>query len=63
MDTVLFYVGRGKSLGPLKLFLRYVPQLSGASILCFPILSLPRVYHGGVDAMADCLMEGILPPS
>ena len=38
-------MGRCKSLGSLKSFLWYAPQLSGDSILCFPILSLLRVHR------------------
>ena len=38
---------RWKSLGSLKSFLWYVRQLSGASILCFPILRLLRVHRFG----------------
>ena len=40
-------MGRCKSLDSLKSFLWYAPQLSGASILCFLILSLLRVHHWG----------------
>ena len=36
---------RYKSLSSLKSFLCYVPNLSGASILCFLILSSPRAHH------------------
>ena len=32
-------MGRYKSLGPLRSFLSYAPQLSQATILCFDILS------------------------
>ena len=38
-------MGRCKSLGSLKSFLCYAPQLSGASILCFLILSSFRAHH------------------
>ena len=38
---------RGKSVGSLKSFLGYAPQLSGAGILGFLILSLLRAYHRG----------------
>ena len=40
-------LARCKSLGSLKSFLRYAPQLSGATILCFFILSLRRVRGWG----------------
>ena len=40
-------MGRCKSLGSLKSFLCYAPQLSGASILCFLILSPLRVHRCG----------------
>ena len=40
------YVGRCKSLGSLKSFLWYAPQLLGANILCFiHILSFLRAHH------------------
>ena len=46
-------MGRCKSLGSLKSFLWYAPQLSGASILCFHILSFLRVHSwGGYNVMA-----------
>ena len=38
-------MGRCKSLGSLKSFLWYAPQLSGASILCFHFLSFLRAHH------------------
>ena len=50
-------MGRGKSLGSLKLFLPYVPQLCGARILSF-LLSL--ISPLGVDAAVDCEIVGIL---
>ena len=37
--------GRCKSRGSLKSFLWYAPQLSGASILCFHILSFLRAHR------------------
>ena len=40
-------MGRYESLVSQKSFLWYAPQLSGASILCFPILSLLRVHCWG----------------
>ena len=40
-------MGRCKSLGSLKSFLWYAPQLSRASILCFLIPSLLRVHCWG----------------
>ena len=43
-------LGRGKSLGSLKPFLPYVPQLCGASILSF---LLPLISPLGVDAAVD----------
>ena len=40
------YIGRCKSLGSLKSFLWYAPQLLGANILCFiHILSFLRAHH------------------
>ena len=39
-------MGRRKSLGSLKSFLRYSPQLSGAYILCFQILTFLRAHRG-----------------
>ena len=39
--------GKMQSLGSLKSFIWYAPQLSRASILCFLILSLLRVHHWG----------------
>ena len=56
-------MGRFKSLGSLKSFLWYAPQLSGASVLCFPILSPLRVHRWGEAVVPDCLMVGILFPS
>ena len=44
-------MGRWKSLGLLKLFLWYAPHLSGASILCFHILSFLGAHRGGVAAV------------
>ena len=38
---------RCKSLGSLKSFLCYAPQLSGASILCFLILSFLKLHRWG----------------
>ena len=38
-------IGRCKSLGSLKLFLSYAAQLSGASILCFQVLSSPGAHR------------------
>ena len=40
-------MGRFKSLGSLKSFLCYAPQLSGASTLCFLILSFLRAHRQG----------------
>ena len=40
-------MGICKSLGSLKSLLWYAPQLSGASILCFLILSLRKVHRRG----------------
>ena len=37
--------GRRRSLGSLKSFLWYAPQLSGTSVLCFHILSFLRAHH------------------
>ena len=46
-------MGRCKSLGLLKSFLWYAPQLSGDSILCFLILSSLRVHcRCGCNVMA-----------
>ena len=39
--------GKMQSLGSLKSFLWYAPQLSGTSILCFFTLSLLKVHHQG----------------
>ena len=44
-NLVLLYVWEDKSLGSLNLFLWYVSLLSGASILCFHVLSFLRAYH------------------
>ena len=49
---------RCKSLGSLKPSLWYESQLSGASILCFPILSLLRVHHCGSDCSGWYLNGG-----
>ena len=43
---MFLYMGRCKSLGSPKLFLCYVPQLSGVSVLCFLILSFLRYTIG-----------------
>ena len=46
-------MGRCKSLGSLKSFLWYAPQLPGASVLCFHILSLLGALRGnGCSLMA-----------
>ena len=39
-------IGRCKSLGSLKSFPWYAPQLSGGSVLCFPILGFLRCAPG-----------------
>ena len=49
--------GKMQSLGSLKSFLRYSPQLSGASILCFLILSLLRVHHWGMGGCSSWLLD------
>ena len=49
-------MGRWKSLGTLKSFLWYIPQLSGASILCFHILSSLRAHHLTVGWWLQWLM-------
>ena len=52
------YMGRCKSLGSVKSFLWYAPQLSGASTLCFHSLSFLRAHQlticGGCDIL--CLL-------
>ena len=52
-----------KNLGSFKSLPWYVPQPSEVSIWYFPILSLLRVYGGGLAAVADGLIAGILCPS
>ena len=49
--SALLHVGRYKSLGSLIPFLSYAPQLSGASTLCFYILSF---LSSGLTIGSDC---------
>ena len=49
------YMERFKSLGSLKSFLCYSSQLSGASILCFHILSSLRVHCWGVGGNCNLI--------
>ena len=58
--SVCLCMERYKSLGSLKSFLWYAPQLSGASILCFLILSFLRVHCLGVAAVSDNLMTSTM---
>ena len=54
-------MGRCKSLGSLKSFLWYAPQLSGASILCFHTLSFLRAHRCREWLQSDgSQMAGIL---
>ena len=53
-------MGRCKSLGSLKSFLCYAPQLSGASVLFLLILSPPQGAQLGMAAMAEGLAVGSL---
>ena len=53
-------MGKCKSLGSVKSFLWYVPQLSGASFLRFHILSFLRVHHGEWLQPDGCQMADIL---
>ena len=53
-------MGKFKTLGSLKPFLWSAPQLSGASILCFHILSFLGVHHGEWPQSDHCQKESIL---
>ena len=53
-------MGKCKTLGSLKSFLWYAPQLSGASILCSHILSFLRAHHREWMQSDGCQMAGIL---
>ena len=53
-------MGRCKSLGPLKSFLSYAPQLAGASVLWFHILGL---LSSELTTESGCWLAGILLPS
>ena len=44
---VILCIRRCKSLASLKSFLLHASQLSGASIMCFLLLSLLRIHHLG----------------
>ena len=44
-------MGRRKNLGSLKSFLWYAPQLSGASVLCFHILTFLRAHRGSGSSL------------
>ena len=46
--------GRYKSVGSLKALLSYVPQLSGAWILCFHILNFLSVHHLTLCDSCNC---------
>ena len=54
---------RYRSLGSLKSFLWYTPQLSGASILCFLILTFLRVHSWWVGGCRGWLLDGGHPVS
>ena len=54
-------MGRFKSLVSLKSFLWYAPQLFGASILCFHIVSFFRAQHREWLQSEGYYKEGILP--
>ena len=56
MILVLYYVGRCKSLGSLKLFLWYASQLSRTSILFFSIL----ISHQGIAMRATVVADGFI---
>ena len=51
-------MGRCKSLGSLKLFLRHASELSRANILFFSILNSPQAAPSGAAAVADSLTVG-----
>ena len=53
-DTIVDCMGRCKSLGSLKSFLWYAPQLAGTSILYFHILSLLRAHRREWLQSDDC---------
>ena len=49
--SAFLYLGRRKNLGSLKSFLWYAPQLSGASVLCFNILTFLRAHQGSGSSL------------
>ena len=58
-------MGRCKSLGPLKSFLSYTPQLAGASVLWFHILDLlssELTTESGCSLMAASWQGFFFPP-
>ena len=55
-------IGRCKSLGSLRSFLWYAPQVSGASLLCFHILSVLRAHCRKWLQSDDCCAVLCLVP-